>query len=136
VSGKGKAPQSGHGSNAKKGLCSHATRPSENVTGGDSAGLCGSGGLSRANLTKSCTEFYGVGVERKCAVHGAVYRHVTAGHGADTGVAEIESFSLWQADRVSSQGLVYTDRPVYRPGQKIYFKGIARQVAGGQYALG
>lgn len=32
-----------------------------------------------------------------------------------------------------TQGYIYTDRPVYRPGQKVNFKGIVRKVSGGVY---
>jgi uncharacterized protein YfaS (alpha-2-macroglobulin family) len=32
-------------------------------------------------------------------------------------------------------GYVYTDRPVYRPGQKVYFKAIVRRLGDGQYQM-
>ena len=30
---------------------------------------------------------------------------------------------------------MYTDRPMYRPGQTVYFRGLARQVFNGRYEL-
>jgi uncharacterized protein YfaS (alpha-2-macroglobulin family)/TolA-binding protein len=34
----------------------------------------------------------------------------------------------------STKGYLYTDRPLYRPGQTVEFRGILRKVAGGNYA--
>ena len=34
-----------------------------------------------------------------------------------------------------TKGYLYTDRPVYRPGQTVYFKGVLRQKAGEDYSL-
>jgi len=51
-----------------------------------------------------------------------------------------ESFafvSAWFSSTEQSGRLIYayTDRPVYRPGQRVYFRGIVRQTAGGRYAV-
>jgi len=34
-----------------------------------------------------------------------------------------------------TQIYMYTDRPIYRPGQKVYFRGVARQAFNGRYEL-
>ena len=51
-----------------------------------------------------------------------------------------ESFAFvttWLESRKSASSLIYsyTDRPVYRPGQRVYFRGIVRQRQGDGYAI-
>ena len=58
-----------------------------------------------------------------------------ARNGSDVAVTDVENYLLWQAARGESQGLIYTDRPVYRPGQSVYFKGISRNVRNGTYSV-
>jgi uncharacterized protein YfaS (alpha-2-macroglobulin family) len=48
----------------------------------------------------------------------------------------------WQAgltmsydDEVANKAYIYTDRPIYRPGDTVYYKGIVRQAGYGRYAL-
>ena len=38
-------------------------------------------------------------------------------------------------ERTETMGYLYTDRPVYRPGQTVYFKGVLRQKAGEDFTL-
>ena len=38
------------------------------------------------------------------------------------------------AQGLTPRAYIYTDRPAYRPGQKVSIRGVVREVAGGQYA--
>lgn len=40
-----------------------------------------------------------------------------------------------ELDEELLMGYIYTDRPVYRPGQKVYFKGILRRLGEGGYQM-
>ncbi len=40
----------------------------------------------------------------------------------------------WQVETKEHRVFVYTDRPLYRPGQTVYFKGIVRQDKDGEYS--
>lgn len=60
------------------------------------------------------------------ALEGEATLTLIARNGNDTAVASIESWALNQRkDRVAI-GYIYTDRPVYRPGDKVGFRGILR----------
>lgn len=55
-------------------------------------------------------------------------------------ISDLDSFyfSEYFNDEVNDQnltGYVYTDRPIYRPGHKVYFKGILRQLGSNGYSL-
>ena len=67
-------------------------------------------------------------------VVGAV---VTSADGADAGVvtswADTMSSGAWDSARDSERIYVYTDRPIYRPGQEVFFKGIHRVNFDGLY---
>src|SRR4030042_447645 len=44
-------------------------------------------------------------------------------------------FSYWRLEERESKLYLYTDRPVYRPGQKIFFKGILREKLKNEYSI-
>ncbi len=51
-------------------------------------------------------------------------------------VAFTESFVYYEGDAQGEYRVyLYTDRPVYRPGQRVYFKGIARERRGSDYRV-
>jgi hypothetical protein len=60
---------------------------------------------------------------------------VVAVHGEDEAV--VNGYLYEQEDGGDFAVYAYTDRPLYRPGQRIYYKGIARRKleAGGRYAV-
>jgi len=66
------------------------------------------------------------------AVSGGV--RVVARHGNDTAVNAIEEWSLRQ-DREEWKGYVYTDRPIYRPGHKVRFRGVVRRLTDSGYTV-
>lgn len=45
----------------------------------------------------------------------------------------LESGALAFARGLAPKGYLYTDRPVYRPGETVHFRGILRDVEGGEY---
>ncbi|HEV2766048.1 MAG TPA: MG2 domain-containing protein, partial [Pyrinomonadaceae bacterium] len=67
-------------------------------------------------------------------------RLITATAGADFAISDLDSayFGEYEGEEGGGENLmsyVYTDRPVYRPAQRIYFKGILRERAEGGYRL-
>jgi uncharacterized protein YfaS (alpha-2-macroglobulin family) len=50
---------------------------------------------------------------------------VVAKHGKDVAISNISSWAFSARER-NLTGLIYTDRPVYRPGDTIHFRGILR----------
>ncbi len=59
--------------------------------------------------------------------------HLMARYGKN--MAFLELATRQNPDNSSVKGYVYTDRPAYRPGQTVYFKGVLRQRSGEEYAL-
>lgn len=49
-----------------------------------------------------------------------------ARRGEDVAATSIGSWALNRAEMENYKGYIYTDRPVYRPGDKVHFKGIVR----------
>lgn len=49
-----------------------------------------------------------------------------ARRGDDVAASSIGSWALKRAENPNHKGYIYTDRPVYRPGDKVSFKGIVR----------
>ncbi|MEW6228312.1 MAG: VanW family protein [Bacillota bacterium] len=47
--------------------------------------------------------------------------------------AQVNSSYYWEDSRYKAY--IYTDRPIYRPGQRVSFKGILREEAGGDYKV-
>ena len=52
--------------------------------------------------------------------------------GSDTAVVDTDFYSTLAA---APDVFVYTDRPLYLPGQKVFMKGIVREVEAGVYRL-
>lgn len=47
-------------------------------------------------------------------------------HGNDVAATAVGSWALRRSERTDYKGYIYTDRPVYRPGDQMRFKGIVR----------
>ncbi len=60
-------------------------------------------------------------------------QHLSAKHGKN--MAFLELAPIQEQDNHSIKGYVYTDRPAYRPGHSVYFKGVLRQRSGEDYQL-
>jgi hypothetical protein len=50
-------------------------------------------------------------------------------------IAITSLYYYWHARRTPLRVYIYTDRPVYRPGQKVFFRAIARELAGDSYKV-
>ncbi|MCR4402569.1 MAG: VanW family protein [Firmicutes bacterium] len=50
-----------------------------------------------------------------------------------TSFAQVTSSYYWEDSRYKAY--IYTDRPVYRPGQRVFFKGILRKEMDGEYEV-
>ncbi|HZQ54634.1 MAG TPA: MG2 domain-containing protein [Bryobacteraceae bacterium] len=59
---------------------------------------------------------------------------VVAQHGPDVAFGDLGEWNFSQRER-NLAGLVYTDRPVYRPGDTMHFRGILREQHGLGYAV-
>ncbi len=55
------------------------------------------------------------------------------GTAAGAGFAHADSSYYWEDSRYKAY--IYTDRPIYRPGQRVSFKGVLREEAGGDYKV-
>lgn len=51
------------------------------------------------------------------------------------GSLAVAQLYIWHEESGPLRVYVYTDRPVYRPGQKVYFKAIARRIRGDHYQV-
>ncbi len=60
---------------------------------------------------------------------------IMARRDADFAVASMHQWALSTDDRRNLTGYVYTDRPVYRPGHKVSFKSILRNLRGSSYEI-
>ncbi len=60
---------------------------------------------------------------------------ILAQHGDDPAIVAPYSFNLSSNPSQDWVGYVYTDRPVYRPGHTVHFKGIVRNHNGERYAV-
>lgn len=60
---------------------------------------------------------------------------MVATSGQDIAATSVESFFFHDTSATEYVGYVYTDRPVYRPGHKVQFKGILRGRKAGGYDL-
>ena len=60
---------------------------------------------------------------------------VVASRGKDVAFDALNEYNLQQNDEQRTVSYAYTDRPVYRPGHKVYFKGIFRKKAAFGYEI-
>lgn len=60
---------------------------------------------------------------------------LVARRGDDVAAASIGSWAMRRAETENYKGYIYTDRPVYRPGDKVQFKGIVRLEGPDGYAV-
>lgn len=67
--------------------------------------------------------------------HGGIQNALSlGGNDSNFAVSDLQGYFFQQADEWRLY--IYTDRPVYRPGHKVYFKGILRRLSGGgEYSL-
>ena len=61
---------------------------------------------------------------------------VMASAGENFAISDLDVFNFGgDEDTGGLTAYIYTDRPVYRPGQKVYFKGILRRLVDGKYEM-
>lgn len=60
---------------------------------------------------------------------------IVANNQEDYAVSALDSWSVGAASAERLMGYVYTDRPVYRPGHTVHFRGILRTMEASNYAL-
>ncbi|SPE39149.1 Alpha-2-macroglobulin domain protein [Candidatus Sulfopaludibacter sp. SbA3] len=77
-----------------------------------------------ANLGNATTDAEGVAILPVPSGHPDDVR-ILAHKGADYALTTLSSYAF-AANQASWMGYVYTDRPVYRPGHTVHFKGILR----------
>ncbi|HET9712418.1 MAG TPA: MG2 domain-containing protein [Pyrinomonadaceae bacterium] len=55
---------------------------------------------------------------------------IFASHRDNFAISDLESFYFldWEPENKNIQGYIYTDRPIYRPNHKVFFKGILRKL--------
>ncbi|MCA8974538.1 MAG: tetratricopeptide repeat protein, partial [Planctomycetes bacterium] len=60
---------------------------------------------------------------------------VFAVDGSGSGASSLPLSGLGYSPGLQAKGYLYSDRPLYRPGQRVNLKGIVREVEGGQYRV-
>lgn len=58
-----------------------------------------------------------------------------ATRGGDVTFDALSEYALGRQDERRIQSYLYTDRPIYRPGHKVFFKGVLRQPSGFGYKI-
>jgi uncharacterized protein YfaS (alpha-2-macroglobulin family) len=93
------------------------------------SGRTNSDGIFRTKIAPQQDEVDSFGEERSSSTSNFV---IFASHGDNFAISDLESFYFNHFDDDTTgqnvQGYIYTDRPIYRPNHKVFFKGILRGI--------